>query len=167
MVKRKLLSVAVIIIGIVVFVTGCVPFASEKTYEKDDFSIKMESGFFEKDLISVTYYYESKTSILTALKEDFSTLEAAGVTKDSTNEDYLNCIIAVNKFEDSGVKTDKKNNIKYIEYDKTISGRDFYYVAVAVKGEDAFWLCNFACEKDQQSKFKDKFLKWAKTIEVK
>ena len=167
--KNKLLIIvtfAIITIGITYFLGNNKPL-SQKTYKKDGFSITMDKGFIEKDYITFTYYFESTDSVVTTLKEEYELLAQIGLTQDTSNEEYLEFVLMVNELEDNEILTDKNSGIKYIEYQKTVSGKDFYYLAVSVKGEDAFWFCNFACENKNKSKFKDKFLKWADTIEVK
>ena len=73
--------------------------AKEKTYQEDGFSITMTDGFIKKDLASATYYYESTTSLLTVLKEEFTMLEAVGITKDSELEEYVAAIEYNNQTE--------------------------------------------------------------------
>ena len=43
--------------------------------------------FMKKSLASVTVYFESQETIVTALKEDFTTLEAINLGKNSTLKD--------------------------------------------------------------------------------
>ena len=68
-------------------------------------SITLTDEFTEKDLVSATVYFESMDAIVTGLKEEFSTLEAAGLTKDSTVEDYAKAVTTNNQ-KDSEIKTE-------------------------------------------------------------
>ena len=84
--KKKVLYLLLLII---VAVTGCALLEpEEKTFKDKGMSITLTDEFTEKDLVSATVYFESMDAIVTGLKEEFSTLEAAGLTKDSTVEDY-------------------------------------------------------------------------------
>ena len=60
-------------------------------------TITMPDGFYEKSLASVTVYFESQETIVTALKEDFTTLEAINLGKNSTLKDK-------DKYEDTFLK---------------------------------------------------------------
>ena len=53
--------------------------------------------FMKKSLASVTVYFESQETIVTALKEDFTTLEAINLGKNSTFKDK-------DKYEDTFLK---------------------------------------------------------------
>ena len=57
----------------------------------------MPDGFYEKSLASVTVYFESQETIVTALKEDFTTLEAINLGKNSTLKDYGQAVLANNQ----------------------------------------------------------------------
>ena len=111
----------------------------------------------------VTYYYESDEALVTALKESFEDLSIVGISKDSTIEDYVKLIIESNEKDDH---YELKSNYAYFEYEATVDGSDFYYIAVTYKGKDAFWLVNFMCTKEDKNNYKNKFLDWADSVEV-
>ena len=137
-----------------------------KTYSDNGFSITLPSDFYKKDLASVTAYYESEYAIVTALKESFTTLEAVGLDSKSTIEDYANAVIANNKQADAKLEMSEDGKFAYFIYEKEVSGKDFYYTAIVYKAEDAFWLVNFACEDKNKETYSEKFIDWAKTVEV-
>lgn len=116
-------------------------------------SITMYKGFYKKKLLSATYYLESTDSIMTALKEEFQTL----LLSTMTTQEYANAVLENNRISAS-LYSRENEDYKYFYYEKTVSGKDFYYLATTHKSEDAFWLIQFACEIDSKDEFKDKFL---------
>ena len=124
-------------------------------------SITMPDGFYEKSLASVTVYFESQETIVTALKEDFTTLEAINLGKNSTLKDYGQAVLANNQKSE---ELKEKDGLTYFTYTTSVSGKNFFYTAVVYKADDSFWLLNFACEDSNKNKYEDTFLKWAKTV---
>lgn len=135
---------------------------STKTYTVNGISVTMNDSFYEKDLVSQTAYLESQNAIFTALKEEFTELEAVGITKDSTLKDYAEAVKAANSFTGNIIE---KDGLVYFTYEKDISGKSFFYLATVYKTDDAFWLVNFACESKNKEEFEPKFIEWAKTVE--
>lgn len=153
------------ILLLVVLLTGCSFLKEEeKTYKVNGIKITMANDMIEKDLVSQTAYLEGNEVIFTALKETLTDLNQVGITEESSLKDYANLILTGNKL-DAKLIEDETNNITYFTYEKEISGKNFYYLASVYKTNDAFWLTNIACEKKNEEKYKDKFLKWASTIE--
>ncbi len=144
--------------------TGCALLNNTKTYTSNGISVTMDSGFYEKELVSQTVYLESKDAIFTALKEDYASLAAVNITKDSTLKDYTDIVKTVNGMTESFTE---KDGLIYATYEKNVSGKDFFYLVTAYKTDDAFWLVNFACNKKDKAKFEPKFIEWAKTVEFK
>ena len=104
-------------------------------------SITLTDEFTEKDLVSATVYFESMDAIVTGLKEEFSTLEAAGLTKDSTVEDYAKAVTTNNQ-KDSKIKTE--DGLTYFTYTSDVNGKTYFYIATMYKSNDAFWLFNLS-----------------------
>ena len=154
------------IVCVCLVVSGCVgEKEKEKNFSGNGFSITLTENFQEKEIISVTNYYQSINAIVTALKEEFTLLEAVGINKDSTIEEYAN-VIAYNNQKDYDFKKNTDLDYLYFTYEATVSGKDYYYYAVIKKGSDSFWLINFACLKGDADDFQPKFEKWASTIKV-
>lgn len=133
----------------------------QKDYSSHGFNIKMDDGMTEKDLATATATYMSDKVVVTALKEEFTLLEAIDIDEKSSIEDYAEAVIKNNKAD---YELKEKDGINYFEYEKTVSGKDYYYYAVVYKSDDAFWLVNFACEKNNKSEYQEKFFEWAKTV---
>lgn len=161
-----------VIAGLVVFflvISSVMPFNKSedklKNYSSNGFSISLPKNFYEKSYASTTAYFESPTSIVSALKEDFSSLEVVNIGKDSTLDEYADAV-AKNNNVTVNLKDVSDTNYKYFIYEKSNAGKDFYYMGVILKVNDAFWLVNFACEKSKKDEYHNKFIEWAKTIKV-
>ncbi len=146
-------------------VVACGSKTKEKEFKSDaGLTITLNTNFYEKSIASQTMYLESKDSIFCALKEEFENLSAVELGAESTIEEYATQV-KENNLITSELKT--QDSLSYMDYSKTVTGREFFYRAYIFKGTDAFWLCQFACveaEKDAQIK---NFTTWAKTIVVK
>lgn len=143
------------------------PKASEKkdkVYSDNGMKITIPSDFYKKDIASLTNYYESEEAIVTALKQGFKELDGTDLSSKSSLEDYAKAVLSTNKL-DSKLYTSDNNKYIYFTYEKEVSGKDFYYMGVVYKTEDAFWLLNFACNKKDKSDYSDTFIKWANTVE--
>ena len=138
---------------------ACSCFKKEKTYSGNGMSITMEDGFYEKEIVAATYYLESTSAIMHALKEEFQTL----LPSSTTLQRYATMVQNNNRLE-SEVSSRENEEYLYFEYEKTANGKDFFYLATVHKADDSFWLIQFACSQDDKEDYKDKFLKWADTI---
>ena len=157
----KILSIVLLVLVI----CGCSLLKeSEKTYTANGISITMKKGFYEKDYVSLTTYFESEDAIFTALKESFTDLEEAGLSANSTLNEYIQAVKEGNQLDTEIIEDD---GLLYMTYEKEISNKDFFYLATVYKTDDAFWLINFACESKNKNTLKPQFLKWAKTGEFK
>ena len=171
--KKNSKNVISIIVGVIAFIVAFVGITQinnktiEKTkkYSSNGFNIELPDNFYEKDLASVTAYLESEKTIVTVLKEEFSILGTAGITKDSSLDDYANAVANNNNLT-IDLKEIEKTDYKYFSYERTNSGKTFYYIGVVLKSNDSFWLVNFACDKKNKDTYQNKFIEWAKTIKV-
>lgn len=155
-------------IGIIVLMVFCVMLGGcfnasvkQKDYSSHGFNIKMDDGMTEKDLATTTASFMSDNAIVTALKEEFDILEAVDIDENSSIEDYAKAVIKNNKAD---YELKEKDGINYFEYEKAVNGKDYYYLAVVYKSDDAFWLVNFACDKSNKDEYQGKFFDWAKTV---
>lgn len=162
---KKLFSIMAILFASLL-VTGC--FGEKvvsKEFSANGFTITLTEDFYEKELISFTNYYASTGAIVTALKEEFTTLELVGIDSKSSLEDYAKAVEANNN-GNYELKMNEKSNYLSFTYNATISGKEYYYYAVVKKGSDSFWLINFACFDDEKDQYQPKFEEWASTIKV-
>ncbi len=120
----------------------------------------LTTAFQEKDVLSQTVCYESRSEIVTALKESFSLMPGFGRY---TIEDYTNLILKNNKLFSTTYTRDGKDYM-FFTYEKTVNDKQIYYVATTHKSSDAFWLIQFACNASEKTERVTKFLAYADTI---
>ena len=165
MMNKTIRSAFLLLAGILLAGAGCACSVStqtiEPTFEKAGMSIVLTDAFYEKDLVSQTAYYESSNAIVTALKDEFSTLEAAGIGTDISLSDYAGIVMEVNGL-DSEIR--EEDGLTYFTYEKSVSGKDYQYFASVYQAPDAFWLIQFGCERDNFEELEPDFIKWAGTV---
>lgn len=162
--KKIFISSIFFILAVIISfeLAGCS--SSLKTYSCDEgLSIELPDGFYEKSYISATYYLESSDSLFFAIKENFSDLATISIYSNSSLYDYAEIVLYQNKMY-ANIQT--KDGITYFTYNRTVSGKDFFYFAAVFKGSSSFWLCQFACSTTDRTTFENKFLEWSKTIVV-
>lgn len=158
---KKKVFVSLLAFVVCMTLGGCFFAKNDKTYESHGLSITMPEGYTEKSVVAQTVYLEGTETIFTALKEDLSTLAQIGIDENTSLKDYAKAVVENNK-ADYEVK--EEDGLTYFEYEKQVSGKDYYYLACVLKSDDAFWLVNFASETSNKSKYQPLFKKWAKTI---
>lgn len=157
--------VGIVVIALAFFAIMNINKENTKTYSSNGFTIDLPTDFYEKSLASTTAYFESQTAIVTALKEEFSSLEVVNIGTNSTVDEYAKAVAQNNNIT-IDLKEISDTDYKYFTYEKSNAGKNFYYMGVVLKGDDSFWLVNFACEKSKKSEYHEKFINWAKTIKV-
>lgn len=140
---------------------GCGSENKEQTYKSNGVQVTMNEGFTEKSLASTTVNLESDEALFSALKETFDSLSAVGIDQNSTVEDYAKAVLANNQV-DYEIQT--KDDLTYFTYENEANGKTFFYLSSLYKADDAFWLINFACDKNNRDKYEILFLKWASTV---
>ena len=158
--KKKICAIISALTALLLCVVGIAGCSFEKTFEKAGMQITLTSSFYEKELVSQTAYYESRTALVTCLKEEFSSVP--GVSSYSLSE-YTDAVKSANKLQ-SEVQTREGKDYLYFTYEKTVSGNDYFYLATTHKADDAFWLIQFACFTSQKDNKTETFLKWADTV---
>ena len=158
--KKKLLALVISLIAVIACAVGLTGCTSEKTFEKAGMQITLTSKFTEKELLSQTAYYESRDAIVTVLKEEFSLASGFG---SYTLGEYTDLVLKQNQLS-ADKNTREGKDYMYFSYEKTVSGKDFYYLATTFKADDAFWLIQFACNVSQKDSKQETFLKWADTV---
>ena len=160
--KNKIFTILAMIVMAGSFVlTGCFG-PTEKVFEADGIKIVATSAFYEKEHISFNLYLQSNDALIAALKEEKSLLNA-----DDLNE-YTSLIITANNLTGTTYESFDEEEIvfNHFYYEKTVSGKNFSYLAVTKEGQDYFYLFNFACEKNNYENYEETFLDWAKKLEV-
>lgn len=159
---RRLGAALLVLVGALsLFACG----GGEKTYSFDEFSITMEAGLAQKKIDGQTYYLEGRRMIFAVNKQLFSGL--SGLSSASTVADYVEAV-----FDNNGLSatplavTDGATPFEYFTYEKTVEGKDYFYLAAAFKGTDSFFLCNFSCFLSDKDSYQPKFLTYAQSIQL-
>ena len=106
--KKQLSVIALCLVICTLFLTlaGCALLEPKDTsFSKAGMTITLNTGFSEQEIVSQTAYYVSQKAIVTALKEDGSTIA------DYTVADYARLVCEVNKLDGDTVvaRTDMQN----------------------------------------------------------
>lgn len=134
--------------------------AKEKEFTAAGMTITLTDEFTEKSLVSQTAYYESVNAIVMALKEDLSAFTQLGLDNISLKE-YAELVIKQNSMN---ATVEEKDGLTMFTYKKSVSDKDFTYLATVFKSSDAFWLIQFGCETKNYDKYSSDFQKWAGTV---
>ncbi|MBB5265851.1 hypothetical protein HNP82_003002 [Catenibacillus scindens] len=162
---KRLLALLCACLCVIGIVSGCS--ASAKEFDTGvGMTMTLPGSFKEQDASQAngaTAYYLSNTAGVVALKEDFSTLENAGLSADMTLDEYGQTVIDANSLS---VQLQEADGIKYFVYENSVDSQDFTYYATVFEGSDAFWLIQFFCETKNYDQLQSDFLEWAKTVKV-
>lgn len=161
--KGAVIMIVAIIIGITIglFLPGGffgAETASPKIFTKDDFQITLTDAFEPLEQSDFFAFYQSKTAMVFSLREE------ENLFGDITLEEYGDLVLQANG--KTSIKMSRDDNFIWFEYTDTPEEQEIYYLAVCCRSDDAFWIVNFATPANNQNKYRDKFLDWAKTIKV-
>ena len=87
----------------------------EKTFTKAGLSITLTAGFTEKEMMSKTAYYESKSAIVTVLKEEFSLFESVNISTDISLREYAQLVITQNMLEAEPEEREEPKTVEIFE----------------------------------------------------
>ncbi|MBQ7347579.1 MAG: hypothetical protein IJW55_06435 [Clostridia bacterium] len=158
----KHLAKPMLILTLVFALVLCGCAVEPETFTKDGMSITLTNRFTEKEQAGYTVAYDSSKVAVLALKESFTTLEAAGLNSQSTVADYADVVIANNQMSDTDVQT--KDGLTYFTYESDASGQTYSYIAAVYKADDAFWLIQFACLKSDYAEQEADMFTYAKSV---
>lgn len=156
---KKTLSLVLIAV-LLLSCTSCFNFSMKKVFEKSGMEITLTSDFYEKEHVSYTSVYESNKIAVFTLKEEFALLP--GFSKYTVDE-YADSVVEMNQID---ATVEHEDDLTYFTFDETVNGKDFVYFGFAYKGDDAFWLIQFACEQKNEKDLKDDIFKYAKSVTV-
>ena len=161
--KGAVITIAAAIFGVIIgnLVVGGLFGAenvSPKTFTKEDFQITLTDGFEASEEAGFFSFYHSKTAMV------FTVREEKEIFGDITLEEYGDLVLQANN--KTGIQMNQADGFIWFEYTDTPDTQEIYYLAVCCKGEDAFWIVNFATPATNRNQYKEDFLSWAKTIKV-
>lgn len=139
----------------------------DQEFTKDGFYIELTSEFSEKAYKNYEAAYESKYILVLVIKEEFN--NGPENAKDMSLDEYaqlmlLNCS-KEGHYPSEIKRTEGVTHFVYGYNDKETGNSHKYFTAV-YKGKDAFWTVQFATESEDYELFKDKILRYAKTVNV-
>jgi|GEM_PF-4318827 len=127
------------------------------------FSIALPEDFERQEDESLAAYYLRDDAVMWAIRETLDELEAAGYSPTGEQE-YAEIVTRANGLD--VVLEQSASGHVYFVYENTVDAEDFFYYATVRQGEDAFWLCQFACLAVDAPDLLDSFSAWADTIKV-
>ncbi len=137
----------------------------ENTFTHDSgFSITLNDSFKEENYNNYTVSYNSADITVFVLKEEFSLMEGFG---DYTVLEYAEMVRESNS-KHSPTKIMEDNSLVSFEYgyfnkEENIA---YKYFTTLFKGDDAFWLVQFACTADEYETLRPQMIQYAKTVNV-
>lgn len=164
---KKILALVLALITLL----SCVSCIGVKVYEAEatEFSsqgltLTLTKAFKKADVQGYTVAYDSAAVAVFALKESFSLM--AGMS-DMSVDDYAELLREANAARDPGaIQTEE--GVLFFEYsfyneeEKTT----FKYFTTVHKGDDAFWMVQFATREGVYDEYRPYLLQWAKTVDV-
>lgn len=161
---KKLISVLLLACIVMTFAAGCDSISdfltpADKTFTKSGMSITLTEEFAEKEYVSYTSTYESTDIAVYTLKEEFTLFGGVDYSLDA----YTDLVISANGMSE---QVQHKDGLTYFTYQQDVNGKSFQYYAFTYKGEDAYWLIQFACTQDNSSKLESDIFQYAKSVEV-
>lgn len=138
--------------------------SASKTFTNADFSITLTKQFQETDIEGFKYCYNTGDCVVYMLEEPFNTLSDG---EDLSVEEYGRLVLQANNQNPNNLQT--SNGQVWFTYEATDyeANATYSYYVTAHKSADAFWLVQFACEKDDFDSMRSDFENWAKTVEFK
>lgn len=170
MFKSDKVIVFIILVVVVGITIGCVCLffdSDEKVFSKDGMSITLTEDFVENEYYGFNAYYDTEEAQVYVMKESFSLLKENNQPTNISTKEYAKIMMETQNLNADIVE---EEGLTYFYYEKDVLGyaeeyvKNSYY-AVAFKTDDAFWLFQFACEKNLFSEYEEKFIKWAKSVD--
>ena len=165
--RGTLIFVIAIAVGVVVgslvskFLLSNAFAAEPKTFLEQDMQITLTDKFEKQESTGdFDYIYQSRTVVVQVFRESFT--EGIGMEEWST-EEYAEAMIEVNEF-DCEVRTE--SGFVCFDRSKSVSGKDYRYFSVILKGDDAFYYVEFICVEKNFEDYKSDFIEWAKSVKL-
>lgn len=130
--------------------------SKEKAFTAGEMSITLNEGFEQQRVAGYSAIYSSKDVIVFVNRDNIKDVALKNAT------DYATSIIAYNGF-DTELITDGNLNHFIVELTES-DGTEYCYYAYTYKSDEAFWLIQFAVEKNKAAKYADDIADWAKSV---
>ena len=133
---------------------------TEKVFSDAGMSITLTDRFEEQDAEGVTVCYATNEVALFMIKEGFFFYEGL---ENYTLEEYSDMCASTAPAEVTELGT--VDGMRCFEYTYNSDGNTYYYFVTTHKRSDAFWIIQFSTLEKNADKYKDDFIKWAKSVE--
>lgn len=136
--------------------------AEEKLFSSDGMEITLTKAFRKTSVDGYTVCYDSSKVAVFALKEAFSLAEGL---EEMTLDDYRKLVLQANESKNPqrGEDIDSIQTMVYNFYNQE-KNTEYRYLSAMYKAGDAFWLVQFACEKDVFDEYQPHFVEAAKSV---
>lgn len=163
-IKAKLTLVLTILFIAVCMLSACSD-PEDKVFSKAGMRITLTDEFYENAYYNITAHYEMGDEDVTvaATKEEFSMIIAAGDEIPESAEAYAALIMEDNDIAADILTTD--DGIVYFTFKRTPYDIEYVYYAAVFETDNAFWLFQFGCEAEEENAYKDRFIKWMRSIQ--
>lgn len=171
--KRKGLVVAIVAVAVGAIIGGFAgrgitslllpdPSTKTKTFSSEGISVTLTEAFRETNVGNYTAVFESKDVAVFALREAFALAEGV---EDYTLRQYCELVMEANGMAGKEIITgDGLMRFEYT-YTNPETNDTYRYYSFVYKAEDAFWLVQFTTLDKNASKYAEKIIQWAKTVE--
>ena len=150
---------------IVIIVSAVIKNNSEKTFETDDFKIRMSSSFKGKNTDGAHYLFENKD---VGAVFSVNSLSSLGFDEFATTEDVLKYAQTINA-EESFYNAQRQtvSTYSFIEREFEDNSKNQYQMFGVVCGNNKVLLFTFSCLAKDRDKYENDFKTWAGTISIK
>ena len=136
--------------------------ASDKEFSSNGMKITLTSAFRESQAEGYTAVYDSSEVAVIGLREPYS---VAAQLEDMTLSEYADIVYQNNASKSpKPISTVDGLTVMEFEFHNDELDKDYSYFTVMLKGEDCFWMIQFASETNNYEECKPYFIKWAKSI---
>lgn len=138
-------------------------FEKPKEFVADDFEITLTTRF-SGDFKDGTFCFRSGDCTVAVCMYNYN--EYAQIT-DMTEQEFLNYLKNNGKFAASS-QIKEESGMKVVEEKaESVDGNIIKFFSVFIKGDETFYIFEFACDPDDYSEYRAQFIEWAKTIKIK
>lgn len=107
--------------------------------------------------------FQNNEVAINTVKLDYSDLEYYGYGAGVKPKELFDFIMANSTNTNMNIVRSDDN---YVYYTQSVGGKNYYGMSAIKEGNGGYYVFDFLCEKDNQSKYESKFKKWAESIKI-
>lgn len=131
----------------------------EKTFTRGAFSINLTDAFRDEKISGFFAVFSSASCGVFVIRETFSEVGSETFSL----EEYARKVIANNGID---CQLSAEHAMISFEYDRTVEGRKFTYLATVRKGAGAYWLIQFATESHRYEDLRTTMFAYASSVNI-